>query len=128
LVRSLKLDGIFEIEFIRHNGHLYFPFEINPRPALQIALVLQQKRNIFTEYLRKKGFTLTGGKSSERYRTMWGSAWRYMELNKGKTISLPTLLKTVVHDVRYTVYFSHRQKIFYTFSLTKLFLRKKILG
>jgi hypothetical protein len=128
LVRALKLDGIFEIEFIRHDGHLYFPFEINPRPALQIALVLQQKRNIFTEYLKEKGFAFVGGKSSERCRTHWGSAWRYMELNKGENISLPILLKTAVHDVRYMDCFSYSEKIFYTLSLIKSFIRKKYTG
>jgi len=124
LVRILNLDGIFEIEFDLCDGRPYFLYEINPRPILQVSLVLQQKSNIFVKYLLKQGFTPAPKQNnSTRLPEFWGSALRYLSLNAGKNISLVTLFRTAIHDVHYTEYVDNKQKIFYTFSLAKLLFR-----
>jgi len=124
LVKVLNLDGIFEIEFILQGGKLHFFYEINPRPILQVALVLQQRRNIFVEYLSKKGFTLKSNYGNPQVLpNFWGSASRYLRLNAKKQISPAILLRTAVHDVRYSKFFHHREKISYTFCLARLLLQ-----
>lgn len=127
IVTTLGLDGIFEIEFILHNNTLYFLFEINPRPVLQTALVLKQNRNIFVEYLSKKGFDTIYFRNLKEQKIYWGSAWRYIILNKWENISMSILRKTIFHDVRYSDYFNINEKILYTFFLIKLLLKKKFL-
>lgn len=118
---SLNLEGIFEIEFILKDGHLYFFYEINPRPILQTSLLLQQYHNIFLEYLRNQGFiALDNNPNSKKKLKFWGSASRYLGLNAGKKISIAILIRTIIYDVRYTNFFNLKEKIHYTFSLLKL--------
>jgi hypothetical protein len=121
LASRIKLDGIFEIEFVQDGDSLTFFFEINPRPWLQIALVLELVPCPIVQYFKSKGFTARAG--SQRRSTppaRWGSAARYMELNRGHVrLSLREFLLTAAHDVRFTRHFTWLEKARYSASLAK---------
>jgi len=125
LARALGLDGIFEIEFILHNDRLVFNYEINPRPILQISMILQQEPNVIVEYLLKQGFTPLYKKPKiKNLPQFWGSASRYLKLNKDRGISLKTFFRTAAHDVRFSEFTRCKDKVFYLFSLMKSLFAK----
>lgn len=127
LASLLSLEGIFEIEFILKDDRLYFFDEINPRPWLQVGLLLHSSPNLFSEYLIQHGFTGTGRTHLSKRRE-WGSTNRYLLLNPRSAIALNRLLQTLRSDIRYSRFFSLKQKLKYTRSLVKLLLKKVLLS
>lgn len=125
LLNFIQLDGIFEIEFILKNEILYFFHEINPRPWLQISLLLYQEPNILLEYLEKNGFSVNK-KKKEKRKIFWGSAIRYLDLNKNKNISLRLLLKTLLHDIRLSQFFVLKERLNYIITIVKKYLKNEL--
>lgn len=123
----LGLDGLFEIEFILSEGRLFFFYEINPRPILQASILLQLGYNVFADYLKENGFESSAIQENEakgRSRVLWGSAHRYLNMNHSfATLSLRTFVTTAWHDVRFTNFFSIRERVSYAFLLLKLIFR-----
>lgn len=126
LMNYLQLEGIFEVEFILKDNDLYFFYEINPRPWLQVSLVLQQDENVFVQYFINKGFNI---KSKNKYYwnkcNTWGSASRYLQLNlKNSKFSWKIFILSVIYDVQYSQFYSFTSKIAYTYKLLILALKK----
>jgi len=132
LAQILKLDGVFEIELIAQDNQYYFFYEINPRPWLQVALLLQQEYNIFLQYLSKNGFSIREHSSTNQVKVQkqWGSAIRYLELNEKQNtkISLKIILMILKAEIYYSQFFSYKQKIQYTFYLLKYLLKMLAQG
>lgn len=119
----LRLDGIFEIEFIIQEDKLYFFYEINPRPILQVALLLAQERDIVTRYLISQGFTLSVFPMLPRKSRLWSSTWRYLSLNESSGFLLREFLLILCHDIYFGIYFSFLDKVKYIFVLVGLLFR-----
>lgn len=130
IATSLGLDGLFEVEFILSNNRLFFYYEINPRPILQTSILLQLECNVFADYLKEKGFepsTIKKRTSKIRSRVLWGSTHRYLNMNHSlAALSLRTFVETVWHDVRFTTFFSIRNRMRYVFLLLKVIFRTAI--
>ncbi len=125
LVKELKLDGIFEIEFIQR-GDSFFLVEINPRPFLQIQLLIDHTPNLVTEYFRNKGFEIKKHSPSTS-KVFWGSTMRYLKKDKIDFINKTDLFHIFTHDVRFSSYFSIISKLKYIGQLIKLLIKKLIL-
>lgn len=121
LAQYLGLDGVFEIEFLRDGTGVVFFGEINPRPWLQVALCLQQPRNIFAEYLVAHGFSLRDHRRRRvpRRAVLWGSAERYITYNAGQ-ISWACLARTIRRDVRLSGYYPWHRRIRYLGRIARL--------
>lgn len=124
MAEAWKLEGVFEIEFIQQKDALFFFHELNPRPILQTTLLLSQAAPSFLSFLSSKGFTPTKEFSiplaSSPY---WSSTWRYMSLNAGWPLSWSTFLRTLRHDVRFSSFYSHRERLQYCIQLFSFFGR-----
>ncbi len=125
IAKILNLDGIFEIEFIYTEQGLYFFYEINPRPWLQVSLLLHQEKNIFLEYLSKHNLTIKINKIETKIKKYWGSAFRYLSLNeKNNTqIFLNVLLIILKYDIIYSLHFKIIVQIKYTLKLLEIIIK-----
>jgi hypothetical protein len=115
LAGILRLDGIFEIEFIQHEGQYQFFDEVNPRPWLQVASVLGETSSIFTKYLETKGFH-AGGHPLPPAEALpgWGSIERHLTLNRrGSGVARRGLMSTLRSDVRLGRFFSGSERFAY---------------
>jgi hypothetical protein len=113
----IDLDGVFEIEFLLDDtGALTFFCEINPRPWLQVALVLESAPNPFVEYFARNGFTRTSPRiySAAEEPATWGSAaWYLRRTPADQSLSLRMLLRTLRHDVVFTEAFTLGEQLAY---------------
>jgi len=96
-----RLDGLFEIEFIRSGSGLVHFYEVNPRPWLQVSTLLQPSGSVLKGYLAAKGFDVVPERGGGGGRSvMWGSASRYLHLTTPGDASLASFLRTLRHDAR----------------------------
>lgn len=112
LAETLRLDGFFEIEFIRNRDGLYFFHEINPRPILQASLIVSQEMNPFIDYFLEQGVERLASNPLTP-ATLWGSALRYLRLNRDTRLNWRMLLNHLVHDTRFGPYHALTEKLRY---------------
>lgn len=123
LVEKLRLDGFFEIEFIRNQDGLYFFHEINPRPILQAALIASEEENPFLGYLREQGVEIIGCNPLAPV-ACWGSAMRYLTLNRNTRLNWRVLMRHLIHDTRFGPYYGLTEKLRYMGSVVLHIIRR----
>ena len=108
---AMNLDGLFEIEFqVETASRVWFFGELNPRPWLQIPMILERDPDPLMDYLRVQGVVEeVAGRKGNPYPSRWGSVVRYIELNQ-KSLGIFDLVRILFCEIRLSHWYTWRER------------------